>query len=331
VRIFAYEHITGGGCVDAPLPQALLSEARLMLRSLVSDLAGLPDTTVATQCDRRVDLELADVERHLVASRGQWEIRFDELVATSDAVWLIAPETGRVLESLSRRVVSAGARLLGSSPDAIGVTASKHATARALERAGVPAIPAFRLHEARQSLCHAWVAKPDDGCGCEDTRVFADLEAASGWVAERSDPDRFVVQPYVEGEAASLSALARDRRAWLLSVNRQCIEIDDGALRFAGSVVNAIEDSDGAFLRLAERVAQAIPGLRGYFGVDLILTHSGPIVVEVNPRLTTSYAGLSAALGVNVAALVVKLLEDDDFDMVRPHPGRAIAVAVGEE
>lgn len=328
MRIFAYEHITGGGCVDAPLPQALLPEARLMLRSLVSDLAGQPGTEVVTQCDRRVALGLADVERHVVASRRQWETRFDELVATSDAVWVIAPETGGVLESLSRRVVDAGARLLGSSPDAIGVAASKHATACALERTGVPAIPAFRLHEARQSAPHPWVAKPDDGCGCETTRVFPTLQAASAWVAERPNPHRFVLQPYVQGEAASLSALARDRRAWLLSVNRQCIELEDGALRFAGSVVNAIADSDGVFQRLAERVTQAIPGLWGYFGVDLILADSGPIVVEVNPRLTTSYAGLRAALGVSVAAMVVRLLDRDDFDMIRPHPGRPVAVGV---
>ena len=329
MRVFAYEHITGGGCVDAPLPQALLPEARLMLRSLASDLSSLPNTSVVTQCDYRVDLALLGVERHVVASRQQWDACFDELASASDAVWVVAPETGGVLESLSRRVLLAGVHLLGSPPHAIRVAASKYATARALQRAGVPVIPAFRLHEAPDSRGHAWVAKPDDGCGCEDTRVFADLGAASAWIEELAAPERFVVQPYVLGEATSLSALACDGRAWLLSVNRQCIELDDGALRFAGSVVNAIADSDGALQGLAQRVAEAIPSLWGYFGVDLILTQSGPVVVEVNPRLTTSYAGLTDALGLSTARLVVKLLEDDDFDIVRPGPGRAIHIAVG--
>ena len=39
-----------------------------------------------------------------------------------------------------------------------------------------------------------------------------------------------------------------------------------------------------------------MPGLAGYFGVDLVLGASADgrddIVIEINPRLTTSYVGL---------------------------------------
>ena len=35
----------------------------------------------------------------------------------------------------------------------------------------------------------------------------------------------------------------------------------------------------------------------------------GPVVLEINPRLTTSYVGLRPALGRNPAALVLELLE----------------------
>jgi predicted ATP-grasp superfamily ATP-dependent carboligase len=41
--------------------------------------------------------------------------------------------------------------------------------------------------------------------------------------------------------------------------------------------------------------------------VDLIETAGGPVVVEVNPRLTTSYAGLRRAIGLNAAELVLGL------------------------
>jgi predicted ATP-grasp superfamily ATP-dependent carboligase len=41
--------------------------------------------------------------------------------------------------------------------------------------------------------------------------------------------------------------------------------------------------------------------------VDFIETQAGPIVIEVNPRLTTSYAGLRRAIGVNPAHLVLDL------------------------
>ncbi|HEU5303158.1 MAG TPA: ATP-grasp domain-containing protein, partial [Gemmatimonadales bacterium] len=45
----------------------------------------------------------------------------------------------------------------------------------------------------------------------------------------------------------------------------------------------------------------------GYVGVDLILTRHGPAVLEINPRLTTSYCGLRQAVGVNTAAVVLSL------------------------
>ncbi len=54
---------------------------------------------------------------------------------------------------------------------------------------------------------------------------------------------------------------------------------------------------------LAQRVAHAIPGLRGFAGIDLVWhPERGPVVIEVNPRVTCAYVGLSAALGRNLAA-----------------------------
>jgi len=51
--------------------------------------------------------------------------------------------------------------------------------------------------------------------------------------------------------------------------------------------------------------------------VDLILTPSGPIVVKVDPRLTTAYVGPTEALDMNVAAAILGV-----FDRVlAPAPG----------
>ena len=72
--------------------------------------------------------------------------------------------------------------------------------------------------------------------------------------------------------------------------------------------VNApVEDRDD-LAALAGRIATALPGLWGYVGVDLVMTDRGPVVLEVNPRLTTSYCGLGRALGTSVAAMVLDLL-----------------------
>jgi predicted ATP-grasp superfamily ATP-dependent carboligase len=56
---------------------------------------------------------------------------------------------------------------------------------------------------------------------------------------------------------------------------------------------------------LAERAVAATPPAVGYVGVDLILGRepdgSEDAVIEINPRLTTSYVGLRAAAKSNLA------------------------------
>jgi predicted ATP-grasp superfamily ATP-dependent carboligase len=45
--------------------------------------------------------------------------------------------------------------------------------------------------------------------------------------------------------------------------------------------------------------------LKGYVGIDFVLTEHKPFVVDVNPRLTTSYVGLRKVARFNVAEALV--------------------------
>ncbi len=326
MKIFVYEHITGGGCLDAPLSERLLPEAALMLRALVADLADCDATQVSGLRDHRVAANTLPANWTAVHSPSQWQASVDELIRVSDATWPIAPETGGILEDISRRVLRAGRSLLGSAPEAVRVAASKRATAQSLQRAGVPVVPTFRPGEQPDPAGHAWIVKPDDGCGCEDVGLFTELRAALRWVASREDAQRYVLQPYAPGEALSLSVLAWDGRALLLSVNRQRIEVHEGCFLYRGSVVNALPDRGGQFQRLAQSVVAAIPGLWGYFGVDVILSGGRPVVVDVNPRLTTSYAGLRPALGINAAGMVLAALRGNGFGATALPPGHPVVV-----
>ena len=42
-------------------------------------------------------------------------------------------------------------------------------------------------------------------------------------------------------------------------------------------------------------MVESFSGLRGYVGVDVVLGQDKLYVVDVNPRLTTSYVGLRAS------------------------------------
>ena len=59
-----------------------------------------------------------------------------------------------------------------------------------------------------------------------------------------------------------------------------------------------------AFWR-AEEVVRAIPGLKGYVGIDMVLTDCDAVVIEVNPRVTTSYVGIRKVLRQNSGAMML--------------------------
>src|SRR5262245_42614317 len=118
MKILVHEFASGGGFAGRPVPPSLAREGSAMRAALVTDLAALECHRIVTTIDPRFPLAApagVDVVTIAAASRGT----LDRLVASVDAVWLIAPETDRCLEGLAARIESAGVRLLGSGAAAI--------------------------------------------------------------------------------------------------------------------------------------------------------------------------------------------------------------------
>jgi predicted ATP-grasp superfamily ATP-dependent carboligase len=305
MRVFAFEFFSGGGLAGQPLPATIAHEGDMMLGALLSDLAELPEVEVVAGRDPRLPQVAAS--HVLVPSPGEDTFAlYARGLALADAAWPTAPETGGTLERLGRQTEAARKTLLGSRPDAVRLAASKRETAKMLRQAGIPVVPTFSHADRLPGISGPWVTKPDDGAGCEDSQLMPDRAAAGARLAE--DPERLVAQPWIEGDALSLSILCHRSTAQVLSCNRQQVVVEDSHLSLRGVVVNAFPDVNGCFAQLASNIAAAIPGLWGYVGVDLILTRDGPVVLEINPRLTTSYCGLRQAVGVNAAAMVLGLL-----------------------
>lgn len=260
-----------------------------MLRSLVCDLSKVRGVELITSRDER--LATLDFSPAL---------DFERAMEEASAVWPIAPETSGVLERISRTILERGKILLGSAPETVRICASKLETHRVLTQANIAAVPTFKRDENLPDI-QGWVVKPDDGAGCLNTRFFHSRDEALR-VAKAHE---FILQPFVRGDARSLSLICASGEARLLSCNRQRIEQRDGALHFLGCDTASFDDASGALSKLASQIASAFPGLWGYCGVDYIATESGVVVVDINPRLTTSYVGLSGKLGINVAALVL--------------------------
>lgn len=322
MKIFVYEHITGGGMLDDPHMSALAAEGDLMLRALVDDLTALPGIEVTVMRDYRLSPALPANVR--VVPAGGFEDVFGQAVRDCDAVWPIAPEIDGILLGITEEVVTQGRTLLGCRADAVRIAASKRATALALAQTGIPVAAAYSSVD--EVPAGGIVVKPDDGAGSQDTFFFEDRVKLKQWLRTHASPN-WIFQPYIRGEARSLSLLCCEGRARLLSCNRQKIALEDGAFRFDGVTVSAMDDNDARYAALAGDIARALPGLWGYCGVDFIEADTGPIVIEINPRLTTAYAGLRRAIGGNPAQLVLDLPGSLDAAQAGSH-SRAIDVEV---
>lgn len=319
MQVFVIETVTGGGLSGQPLPDTLINEGALMRDALIGDLEDLPGIRVVTTHDLRV----------LPPSRGT-SIPIEEgedpletwarLASRSHCSWPIAPESGGELARLVERLGATGTRVIGPDLPTVRLCASKRATGAALNAAGIRTVTSYPAEAVPADLTAPVVVKPDDGAGCIDTFLFDEIP---GDLAARTG---FVVEPYIAGDAASLTLLCRAGHAHVLAANRQDIVRHGDRLDFAGLKVGGIAITE-ELRALAERIHRALPGLSGIVGVDYVATPDGPVVIEVNPRLTTSYAGLRRSLGVNPTAFVAELIRDGALPGL-PHLPLAMPVEV---
>lgn len=319
-----YEYLTGGGIDPAQSGassladlSALIVEGRVMRDSIAADLEALGDAVQVSVARSR--FEAAEPgRRECVARDGEAMTAFVARVAREhDYAWIVTPECDGLLMRMHDAVGSA--RWLGCAKEAIRIASSKSATATLLAAHGIPATPAVEPGAAPADPHGRWVVKPDDGAGGLDTFVFDRFEHACDEYDARAAAGRNpVLQQWVDGEPLSLSlACGGAGCAKLLSINRQRIGLstpDVAARRPAVVEFDSVDvaqiplaSEQGRVLSdLAQRIVAALPGLRGYVGVDLVWhPQRGPVVIEINPRLTVAYAGLSAALGFNVARMLL--------------------------
>ncbi|MEJ8823368.1 ATP-grasp domain-containing protein [Variovorax humicola] len=310
-RIFVYEYLSAGGEMAGESPAGehaaaddLLAMGQSMRDAIVADLLSLEnyDVSVAT-CNRATA-----VPQPAGAVRARdGESPFDFVARQGDAhdlVWVVAPETEGLLAKF-RQCVDRG-RWLGCDGPAIALTTGKRRTLLRLAEAGIATPLAFE--NAPETA--RWVVKPDDGAGAVATSLHPSRKAALDASRHACANSAMEIEPWVEGPALSLSLLCGPAHTELLSVNRQILAVDaHGLVSFRGVEVNVMAAADpraAALVALAERIGHAIPGLRGFVGVDVVWhAERGPVVIEINPRVTCAYAGLSDALGRNVARDVI--------------------------
>jgi len=342
LKIWVCEYVSAGGLASVALPASLLQEGLLMRDALLADLSALGVDCI-TSHDSRVAAPIHAASQPLHPGEDVDAFWRQQLAADDvDACWVIAPETDGVLQHMQQLVQAAGKVWIGCGAEAIAQTSAKSVMADICQQAGIAVLPHVFLTQADavatlnwydQATTSGWVVKPDDGAGCEFTYYFKNIKEVFDLKSKLSIENpgllaRLLLQPYVPGLALSMSVLSTHAQVHVIAGHQQKVNIQQGCFHFDGAGVNEAAAYLPAMQTLAEQLHRAIPGLLGYWGVDMILTPDKQLVlVEINPRLTTPYIALSQLLTENPAAMILDAMLENKLSAAQAQASCVLSLA----
>lgn len=310
MQLFLYEWITGGGLIDhhGPLPDSLLRQGKAMVEALAEDASRIESLNAVMLRDIRVHslvgrgAEIIDIDSHT-----SHHAEFDRLATESDLTIIIAPETDNVLFELAKRAEGLEARLASPSSQVIKLAGNKQKTAERLAETGVPIPHGVELHSEQplpEDFVYPAVLKPVLGAGSEDTVVVNnhhDIPPAYAW------PRR--LETFVPGKAVSAAFLCSPSGKHVALPPSEQRLTSDEHLHYLGGELPLPRGLANRATDLASRAIRVLDKPTGYVGVDLVLGNDPDgkqdYVIEINPRLSTSYIGLRHAVERNLLQLMI--------------------------
>ena len=291
MRILVFEFMVGGGVADQhPLSdelQTFYQQGHSMLKAVCEDLLLL-EHEVVTLVDINANVSLPSEVVRISAER-QADLDPTLLAAAIDAdrILLIAPETDGCLEHFANLLSSFANRFIGPNIGYIQLTADKFKCHRWCSQRGVPCPETFLLRES-DDLPENFlpcVAKPVDGAGSENVRLISSAAELNDFSAP------VLIQKYVAGIAVSVSVIVESSEmVHFLEPGQQVFDAEPFGVHLRTEFPLEPDLRERA-LKLARLVVDASPNVVGYFGIDMVLTEdvADDVVIEINPRLTTSY------------------------------------------
>ena len=320
MEVLVYEFFSSGGsCQWAQRDQnaSLLTEGAAMVTAVANDLACLENVHPVVMLDRRLDQFARDglSQRCRLAwgdSDQAEQQTFDRLAAAADWTILVAPEWDDILLSRANRCLALGGRLLGPGPELIKLAADKVALADYFEKQGLAVpigCPLNRGESLPVDFRYPAILKPRFGAG----------SAALQWSVDSADmvtwDSRFLqyrLEEYCPGQDVSVALLMGPAGNHVLPPCRQHLS-DDRAFNYQGGSLPLADSLAKRAEALAHRAADVLPGDVGYVGLDMVLgeEESTDYIIEVNPRLTTSYVGLGQLTDANLAEMMLRVAEGE--------------------
>jgi len=321
MRVAIYEWCMSGGLAGGTA--AIAREGRMMLEALAADTAEDPALDVDVLLEEGRDLDRPARGRVVPVPVGDDVPALVAAARAADWTVIVAPETDGILAGLVTSVRQAGGRVVAPAHRVIEIAADKQATIDALAARGVP-VPAGRPLAAGEPVPPGFrmpaVRKRRAGCGGDGLEVLATHDAA---------PDRLParIEAFAAGMPVGVSCICGTRSSIVLPPLRQVFAAGRSP-RYLGGDILADEPLAARATDLARRAAAAIGADAGWLGIDMILGRRpdgrDDRVLEVNPRITTSFVGLARLFSSSlVATMIGAAAGAEEPPAPVPHPAPA--------
>ena len=298
MKFLLFEWMVGGGMIesDSPLDQedSFFKQGSAMFSAMAEDLIAAGNEVVAPMDARVYQLEStawAQKRKQFdpIPLRADLRQTLCDLAAGVDQILIIAPESDGILTQCYHWLEAFSDKWFGGPLPWIELASDKNRMQDYLDANGI-AVPPSDMQSGQK-----WVAKPTQGAGSDDVRVFSGEDRKT----EFRDRQKWRVEQYIQGKSVSVSIIDVGGNRCFLPPTGQIF--DTRSDRAIGSYIGAEhplnDDQARRATALAKQTVEVLPTFSGYIGIDMILADSGSdVVIEINPRMTMSYCHLPLEL-----------------------------------
>lgn len=330
MKICILEYVCGVGldAFDREQLECLIPEGFAMLRALIEDLShqGHEINTVLNPLARDMWDSYPRVERVSIVKveeAASWRNVWRRVALDSERTLLIAPEIDGLLSESVQELRGFHIDVWNATCEWIDLVSDKYRFAQFLgESVSHPrtwvagelpvsdsTVAKEMLGSRMQCATDGWVLKRRDGAGCVDMRWFPELSSVRSTIANTIPVEHrnlWIVQPWIVGHHRSMAILCESSNHFqIVGVSTQEIRNESVVTYHGGQLESKIDDRLSAWI--LEWFGSMV-GARGWIGIDFLLPilsaedgNDSPILIEINPRLTTSYLGYRQRFGSRLA------------------------------
>ena len=293
-KILIYEYITGGGLLNEDLTSSLMNEADIIPTSIYDMCHKSKYFEYNNFRDYRLS---GSFEKEAIIIKNKDKIYDLKFLRGFDYVLPILPELNMSLYLYVKYLEKHKINAIISDSSTIELCSDKLQFYKFCEKKSLLSIETYKNYCGSLSG-RLILIKDRYGAGCSFIKIITNIKSLN------TINNKMVLQPYIEGDDYSISVYFTKHNFYILTINKQIIKFKNKIARLSCIIVNVQHHLHLKIISLMSRIKDVLPGLYGFVGIDIIIKGNDIFIVEINPRLTTSFIGIYDTIGINIIDLI---------------------------